>query len=279
MHDVLMITYRRAAFTRLSLTRLLETCDEQMRVWVWHNGTDAETIRVVKGFHGHPRLHHVEFSEVNKRLTEPTNWFWQNARGDYLSKVDDDCLVPQDWGRTLRTALEDEPRFGIVGCWRFYPEDFDESLAGPKIRTFQKGHQLMVHGFTQGSGYLMRRSVLEHCGLLKRKESFTTYCLRAAKAGWINGWYFPFLHEDHMDDARSPNYPYSSEEEFQQNLSLSQINFGIRSLSDWQNFSRLQARHLQADRVNPANFFGIRGFARRVLRRIRPQRRFWERKL
>ena len=42
--DILMITYNRPEYTRLSLERLLATCDESMRVWVWHNGTDEETL-------------------------------------------------------------------------------------------------------------------------------------------------------------------------------------------------------------------------------------------
>lgn len=35
-HDVLMITYNRAEYTRRALARLLDTADETMRIWVWH---------------------------------------------------------------------------------------------------------------------------------------------------------------------------------------------------------------------------------------------------
>lgn len=36
----------------------------------------------------------LDNSPKNVRLTEPTNWFWKNADGDLISKVDDDCIAP-----------------------------------------------------------------------------------------------------------------------------------------------------------------------------------------
>src|SRR5688500_2847859 len=109
--DILMITYNRPRYTQLSLTRLLETCDESMRVCLWHNGEHSETLEVAKSLANHPRVHEFHHSHVNVRLREPTNWFWQHANGNYLGKVDDDCLVPTGWAQTLRTAHEAEPRF------------------------------------------------------------------------------------------------------------------------------------------------------------------------
>ena len=73
MHDVLMITYKRPAFTRLSLARLLDSCDSAMRVWVWHNGDDAATIDVVRSFERHPRFHRLHVSPENVKLRAPTN--------------------------------------------------------------------------------------------------------------------------------------------------------------------------------------------------------------
>ncbi len=139
--DVLMITFRRPHYTEMSLARLLDSVDESVRVWVWHNGEDAETLDVVRSFEDHPRFHRLHVSPENQRLRAPTNWLWENAEGAYLSKVDDDCLVPERWVETLREAHEAEPRFGVVGCWRFQDEDFLPNVAGPKIETFSGGHR------------------------------------------------------------------------------------------------------------------------------------------
>lgn len=277
MHDVLMITYKRAAFTKMSLARLLDSCDSKMRVWVWHNGDHAETLDVVRSFQRHPRLHKLHISPENLKLRAPTNWFWQQSDGEYLSKVDDDCLLPDGWAKILRKAHEAESSLGIIGCWRFYDEDFIPELASKKIRTVAGGHQIMVHGFVQGSGYVMKRAVYRQLGPIKKNESFTNYGIRAAYRDWINGWYYPFIHEDHMDDARSPHYPIKTEDEFQKTLSLSQINFGVKSLGEWQQFGRVLARHLQTDSVDPRIYFGWRGLLQRIKNRVRPKRSFLQR--
>src|SRR5262249_24933662 len=122
--DVLMITYNRPEYTRLSLQRLLDSCSEDARVWVWHNGADADTLGVVEALRGHPRFCRFHHSPENRKLREPTNWLWSQATGLYLSKVDDDCLVPDGWIEKLRCAHEDVPEFGVIGCWRFEDEDF-----------------------------------------------------------------------------------------------------------------------------------------------------------
>jgi len=60
--DILMITHNRAQYARITLARLLETCDARMRVWVWHNGDDAATLSVVRGFLNHPSVHRFNHS-------------------------------------------------------------------------------------------------------------------------------------------------------------------------------------------------------------------------
>jgi hypothetical protein len=107
--DVLYVSYRRPEYTRLSLERLLADADDSVRVWLWHNGTDEETLEVVRAASDHPRVHEFNHSVENQRLRGPTNWLWQNATGAFLGKVDDDCLVPTGWTKTLGRALVDAP--------------------------------------------------------------------------------------------------------------------------------------------------------------------------
>src|SRR5687768_244136 len=202
--DILMITYNRASYTRLALTRLLETCDDRMRVWLWHNGDHLETLGVVKELSSHPRVHRFHHSVENRKLREPTNWCWSESNGEFLSKVDDDCLMPDGWADTLRRAHADVPEFGILGCWRFPDEDFVADVASRKIIAFN-GHRVMRNCWIEGSGYLMKRACVQKHGLLAADQSFTQYGMALARAGWVHGWYFPFLYQEHMDDPRSPN--------------------------------------------------------------------------
>jgi hypothetical protein len=204
--DVLMVTYNRAGFTAAALERLLETCDDRMRVWLWHNGDHAETLALVRSHLDHPRVagfHHSLDNTGRRGLWKPTNWLFEQASGAYVSKVDDDCLMPEGWADVLRTAHGDVPELGAIGCWRFRPEDVVPSLARERIQEFGT-HRIFRNCWIEGTGFLMKRSTVEGFGPMRPGTSFPTYCKHLAVAGWLHGWYYPFLHQEHMDDPRSP---------------------------------------------------------------------------
>ncbi|MFO0982793.1 MAG: glycosyltransferase family A protein [Planctomycetota bacterium] len=264
--DILMITYNRPEYTRLSLGRLLATCDATMRVWLWHNGTDRATLDVVQSFaHALPvcRFYH---SIENQGLRAPTNWLWQNASGAFVSKVDDDCLLPDGWAHQLRQALLDVPQLGVIGCWRFQDEDFIPGLALKKIRTFEHGHQLLQNCWVEGSGYLLRRELVAKFGPLREGQSFTHYCIELALAGLVNGWYYPFIRQEHMDDPRAPHSLLKTDADFRRNMPLSARTFGVDSLATWTRAIRRDAREVQEASVNPRRYVGWRGRVRRYLR-------------
>ncbi len=247
--DILMITYKRPHYTRLALTRLLETCDENMRVWIWHNGDHAETLAVVREFEHHPRVHRVHHCPENLRLRAPTNWLYTESKGDFVTKVDDDCLMPDGWAQTLRSAMADEPRFGVLGCWRFQEEDFVPELANQKIQSFGR-HSVLRNLWVEGSGYLMRRACVQACGPIGEKESFWGYCLRVSEAGYINGWYWPPLRQPHLDDPREPLSAIKTDADLAANLPLSAIRSGVRTRDGWIAQLHRSARDVQAASLN-----------------------------
>jgi GT2 family glycosyltransferase len=267
--DILMITYNRPEYTRLSLTRLLETCDDTMRVWLWHNGDHAETLEVVKSLADHPRVHEFHHSKENKKLREPTNWFLESATAPYLSKVDDDCLLPNGWAQQLRQAHEDEPRFGVLGSWRFQDEDFAPKLAARKICEFAGGHRIMMNCWVEGSGYLMKRACVEQAGLLRPAETFTQYCVRLASAGWINGWYYPFIRQEHMDDPRAPHSLIKGDADLQDHLPLSAANSGVKTVEQWTAQLRRSARIVQSASPDPRAHTGWRRKVRTAGMKVR----------
>ena len=93
--DILMITFNRPDYTKISLKRLLDTCDDSMRVWVWHNGMDQETLDIVLSMKEHPNFYRFYHSKENKKLTIPTNWLWENSTASFLTKVDDEFSQSQ----------------------------------------------------------------------------------------------------------------------------------------------------------------------------------------
>lgn len=266
--DILMITYDRPDYTKLTLSSLLDTCDDTMRVWLWHNGQDARTLAVTKSFTDHPRVSRFHHSPTNQRLRAATNWLWGDSEADYLAKVDDDCIVSTGWAQTLRRAHEDNQRFGVIGTWRFYEEDFVPTLANRKIAGFAGGHQLMQNPWVQGSGYLLKRACLGDIGLLREGESFTQWCIRLAARGWINGWYYPFIHEEHLDDPRSPLTGLKSDADLQRRLPLSAANRGITTLAAWEQRMRDSALALQKSSPDPRDYLGMRGRFRSLGKRL-----------
>lgn len=271
--DILMITYDRPEYVRLSLQRLLDTCDEHMHVWIWHNGEDEATLEVARSFANHPRVKAFHHSPQNQLLTAPTNWLWTHATGDLLSKVDDDCLVSHGWASLLTQAHEDHGAFGVLGSWRFLDEDFVPRLARRKIERFPGGHQVLRNAWVQGSGYLMKRRCVDEQGPLQDGQSFTDYCLRLALRGYVNGWYYPFVREEHMDDPRSPFTGLRCDADLQRRLPLSAQQSGASTLQAWEQQLRRSARTLQAASPDPRAHMGWRRRLRTApttLRRLRP---------
>lgn len=231
--DVLMITYNSPAHVRLSLPHLLATCDEHTRVWLWHNGDDEETLAAVREHATDPRVHRFHHSRENVRLTPPTNWLWSQSEADFVSKVDDDCLPEEGWVQRLREAHTLNPGFGAIGSWRFRDEDFVPKLANRKIVEYAGGVRLLRNHWVQGSGYLLPRTWVARGGLLATGQSFTAYCLSLARLGAVNGWLYPFIHEENLDDPRSARTLFTSDEEFLRRMPLTAQALGIRTVADW----------------------------------------------
>lgn len=263
--DILMITYNRPQYTELTLKRLLDTCDESMRVWVWHNGTDKATLNIINSLHRHPRFYKFYHSRENKKLNIPTNWLWTNSDADYFAKVDDDCIVPFGWANTLRQAHQDISKLAIVACWHFMEEDVVPELAKKKIQSFTDGHSIMRNCWVGGSGYLMKRQCFDRFGTLKSNQTFTGYCIKIAKLGYIIGWYHPFLYQKHLDDPRCSESLLKCDADMQKWAPLSAINNGVHTIEAWQAQLKRSARLLQTLPYDPKHYT----FWRKLLKQIK----------
>lgn len=266
--DIIMITFRSAGYLHLSLPRLLDTLGEDDRVWLWHNGDDEATIEALRPFRSDSRVYRYHHSRENVRLREPTTWLWQESTASYVSKVDDDCLVTNGWLDTFASAHEANPTFGVVGSWRHPAEDFRPELAKRKIQSFASGHQLMRNHWVQGSGYLLKRTLAESSGGLRPDESFTGFCLRLARGGAVNGFYYPFVAEDHMDDPRSIHTLIRTDADLAERMPLSAQANGVHTVADWTSQLVQSAILLQSASLDLRMYDGWRRKLRSVRRRI-----------
>ena len=262
--DILMVTHNRPGYTRRALTQLLSTCDRTMRVWLWHNGDDEATFATIMALADDPHVHKIHRHQTNVGLWEPTRWVMENGTGHYVSKVDDDCLVPDGWADVLRRAHEDVPEAGVLGCWRFPAEDFFGQLAHQKIQAFRGGHRVLRNCWIEGSGFVMKRACIDTFGPIPHAMSFPQYCIRLAAQGWIHGWYYPFLHQEHMDDPRS---------RFWEQLHAGTNGSDPASIE--RRIRKIRGRALEVQRasLDPSNYLGWRGRARRLRRRLSTRER------
>lgn len=266
--DILMITYKTPEYVRRSLPHLLDTCDEATRVWLWHNGDDEETLAVVQAHADDPRVHRFHHSPENVRLRPPTNWLWREGTGDFVSKVDDDCLPEHGWIQRLREAHHENPEFGAVGCWRFREEDFVPELAERKIQQYAGGVTLLRNHWVQGSGYLLPRALVAHQGLITEGQTFTDYCLQLARHGAVNGWIYPFVREENMDDPRSPLTLLTNDEALRRRMPLTAQSLGITSVADWAQQEHESALAVQAASLDLREYSGWRAKRRNLRKRV-----------
>lgn len=263
-----MITYNSPDHVRKSLPHLLATCDDAARVWLWHNGDDEETLEAVRSYADDPRVHRFHHSRENVRLRPPTNWLWAESDADLVSKVDDDCLPEHGWIQRLREAHAANPQFGAVGCWRFRDEDFVPELAEQKIQQFAGGVQLLRNHWVQGSGYLLPRAMVQRHGPIRDDQSFTQYCIQLARAGAVNGWLYPFLREENMDDPRSPHTLFPDDEAFRRRMPLTAQTLGITTVADWAQQEHESAVAVQAASLDLREYAGWRAKRRNLRKRL-----------
>lgn len=267
--DIVMITFDQPGYVEKSLSRLIETATDNTRVWVWHNGDDEATLEVSRRLSKHDAVHRFHHSPENQRLLGPTNWLYENADGDYVSKVDDDCLLEHGWIERLVEAHETDERFGVLGSWRFPDEDVDLELAAPKIVAYGGGVRLLRNLWVQGSGHLMKRRCVDQLGPMPANLSFPKYCIELSALGWINGWPLPFIREEHMDDPRSPHTRFRTDADLLARLPLTARINGVTTVEGWTEQLRRSARDAQTATLDVRQYRGWRAKRSAVLRRAK----------
>lgn len=141
--------------------------------------------------------------------------------------------------------------------------------AGTKIQAYQEGTQAILRNcWVEGSGYLMKRRYVEEIGTLGPAQSFTDYCIKLALRGRINGWYYPFIRQEHMDDPRAAHTMLKCDADLERYMPLSAATFGIHSLAEWKQALRNDARIVQAASLDPRTHLGWRRRIKRVIRKV-----------
>ena len=267
--NVLMVTYDRAEYTRVALGRLLETCDDEASVWLWHNGDDPATLEVVRSFRDHPRMGRYHESSENVRLRKPTNWLMSESDAPLLAKVADDNVLPEGWCRRMREAHADAPEVGVLGSWPFREEDVVEELASKKIKTLGVRTRVLLNCWVGGTGCVFKRAVYEKQGPIPDGGTFPAWCNRAAAEGWVNGWLWPLVVMENFDDPRHPMCRMKTDEDVEQMIGLSGKLNGVTTIDALSARIPMLARQVQEAPYDPGRYHGWRAKARRGFGRVK----------
>jgi glycosyltransferase involved in cell wall biosynthesis len=258
---LVFITFNRIEYTKLSLASVLADPSEEFALTIWDNASTDGTAEYLKSEVSDARIEDMVFSKENVGQTAAVNRIWGNSKADLLGKLDNDCLMTPGWTRILAQAHADIPMLGTVACWHFALDDFDEHAARKvgKIQTFE-GHQILRHPWTCGTGLLVKRETYQQFGPIQDRTT-TRYWLELALKGYINGFYYPLVLQEHMDDLRSAHCLTKDEEGLQEygEITVELKDNRITSLRGRENRRRYILKNLNSGSWRPGPYVGWRG--------------------
>ena len=209
---LVLVTYNRLFYTKKALKSILEDKKEDFILTIWDNASSDGTQDYLKSIND-PRINEIIFSPKNIGQIDAVNNIWSSSDAYLLGKLDNDCVVTPGWTRILSKAHQDIDNLGVVACWHFFEDDFDFNKAKHKIQEIN-GHKILRHPWTCGTGFLIKRETYLKYSPMAGNAT-TDFWIKLAKHNMINGFYYPLIFQEHMDDPKSQYSVLKDEESFQ----------------------------------------------------------------
>jgi 2-polyprenyl-3-methyl-5-hydroxy-6-metoxy-1,4-benzoquinol methylase/GT2 family glycosyltransferase len=230
---LLMVAYNRLEYTRLALEAVLKLDYPNLNVIVWDNASTDGTVEYLRerlGAERHrgrslqnaPQLTFIP-SPMNRGVVFPMNEVWSSdPEAELLAKIDNDTLVPPELLKRLAESHLRSNQFGVLSGFHFRQEG--EALAEEhRIKTFD-GVRVLPQPYSGGCAVMIRREVFERIGRIGCRSDgpngrpfmdsgWTAYQQRLTQEGFVNGYPWPPIHVDHMEDTRSLHCIHSEEHE------------------------------------------------------------------
>lgn len=271
--DLLLITWNRRAYLEKTLPTLLADPAE-FRLYCWDNGS-RDDVRQMIGDLSDPRVALKHLHETNVGQREPFAWFLECSRGDVCGKVDDDVLLPHGWTERLAPLVRCGPHLGMLGCWIFMPDDWDEDLARHNVREID-GAKLFVVTELAGHSFLARRELLRAYWSVAR-PGIPVDRIRMTLDGFVSGNPVPLLFAHNMDDPRSEHCRMGASGYSEESYALTFRRLGLASLEEYAAWIAADARERQAipyeRQIRSLRVHRALEPLRRQLRRLRALRR------
>jgi len=199
--DLLLITWNRREYVEKMLPTVLEDPSD-FRLYCWDNGSTDGTAELIKSIDD-PRIVKRHFNQENVGQNQPCFWFFEISTSDVIGKIDDDILLPPGWTERIAPMIRQEPKFGMLGCWCFLPEEWDEARAKDNIVELS-GERLFRCPYIQGHSFLSRKDYLIRYQLTSGSYGLPVDRYGMTLDGLVSGYPLPLLYSHNMDDPRSP---------------------------------------------------------------------------
>jgi hypothetical protein len=180
---------------------------------IWDNASTDGTVAYLRDrLKGLPNVTGIA-SPVNRGVVFPMNEVWSSdPEAELLAKIDNDTLVPPDLVRRLAECHLQSSRFGVLSGFHFREEG--EALAEEhRIKTFD-GVPVLPQPYVGGCAVMIGLIDYRKDGPDGRPfmdSGWTIYQQWVTDQGFVNGYPWPPVHVDHMEDTRSPHCIRSDE--------------------------------------------------------------------
>ena len=194
MIPIMMITWNRLAYTKQAIKALLKNTKHPFVLWIWDNNSIDGTAEYLRSLDD-DRIQ-IIFSVENVGLVPPMNEFFRWYKdSEYVSKVDNDTIVPVGWLTKLKNVMDKLPLFVIQS---------DHYLGLPyKLRDNQQfydylerlefeGENLYLFPHVSGTGILIRAKHMDKP--IDKKE------------GTLSGWVDYQFHKCNTENLRCAFY-------------------------------------------------------------------------
>jgi len=243
--DLLLITWNRREYVEKTLENLLAG-DADFRLHCWDNNSQDGTADIIASLDD-PRVVKKNFSTENVKQRTPTLWFFDQAKSDLVGKIDDDILLPNDWISKIAPIVRNNDNAGMLGCWIFMEDDWNESLAKHKFVKLGE-HDVFQNMWIAGQSFLAKKDILpKYIHPENYGYGFPVDQYRMTRDGFVNGFPLPIVYAHNMDDPRSKHYINRHDESLGEHAALTARVRGFNNADEYAVWIAEDAKNILVD--------------------------------
>lgn len=172
MTDILLVTWQRPDITQKTLTAIKNNTGSPYRLIVFDNGSDRETVEILKTFHQKDVIDELILNKTNIGLEPARNYLLAIAESEYVVTTDSDCLpMPPDedgdWLYKLTKLMDYYPEYAAIGSRTQVMIGTGNIFEEADVN----GDEIVEFGHPGGSLRIMRAEAVRKVGAWRNQEA------------------------------------------------------------------------------------------------------------